>query len=92
MKINSRCGNCGASIPNRGKFHRCSCGDEFSRAKLSDNWKTSRLAATDSDDVREFGFPEDDADEDDNLDPYAGSCFAADGDGDYGLDADSHDE
>lgn len=49
MKMNSRCGNCGASIPNRGKFHRCSCGSEFSRAKLSDTWKVSRLPPPEAD-------------------------------------------
>jgi hypothetical protein len=59
------------------------------------NWSAKDLADWDArlagDDVREFGFPEDD-DADDILDDDAGSCFAADGDGDYGLDADSHAE
>ena len=45
MKMNQRCGECGATIPNRGKFHRCACGSEFHRAKLADRWFVAKLAA-----------------------------------------------
>jgi tRNA(Ile2) C34 agmatinyltransferase TiaS len=54
MKMNTRCGACGATVPNKGKFHRCLCGAEFSRAKLSDTWKVSRLTNADRQAVVEY--------------------------------------
>ena len=41
-------------MPNKGKFHRCLCGAEFSRAKLSDGWTVSRLSRADRQAVVEY--------------------------------------
>jgi rRNA maturation endonuclease Nob1 len=40
----AQCTNCGTRINPTGKFHVCrECGQELSRARLSDAWKTTRL-------------------------------------------------